>query len=81
MLADPTGKLTRGFDVMIEEDGIAMRGTFLVNPEGKIKAIDITDGGIGRDASAMVQKSKQLNMLQVILERFAQQNGNQVAKH
>lgn len=56
MLADPTGKVTRGFDVMIEEDGIAMRGTFLVNPEGKIKAIDITDGGIGRDASAMLQK-------------------------
>jgi peroxiredoxin len=56
MLADPTGKLTRGFDVMIEEEGIAMRGTFLVNPEGKIKAIDITDGGIGRDASAMLQK-------------------------
>lgn len=35
MLADPTGVLSRGFGVMIEEDGMAYRGTFLVNPEGK----------------------------------------------
>ncbi|MCB1141603.1 MAG: peroxiredoxin [Leptospiraceae bacterium] len=56
MLADPTGKLTRGFDVMIEEDGIAMRGTFLINPEGLIKVIEVHDGGIGRDAEDMVRK-------------------------
>jgi len=37
MLADPTGKLTRAFGVMIEEAGMAYRGTFVVNPEGKIK--------------------------------------------
>ena len=35
MLADPTGKLTRDFDVMIEEDGMALRGTFIINPDGK----------------------------------------------
>ena len=34
MLADPTGVLSRAFGVMIEEDGMAYRGTFLVNPEG-----------------------------------------------
>lgn len=33
MLADPTGVLSRGFDVMIEEVGLAERGTFIVNPE------------------------------------------------
>ena len=36
MLADPTGLLARAFDVMIEDDGIAERGSFIVNPEGKI---------------------------------------------
>ncbi|MCB1160340.1 MAG: peroxiredoxin [Leptospiraceae bacterium] len=56
MLADPTGKLTRGFGIMIEEEGIAMRGTFLVNPEGMVKVLEVTDGGIGRDASEMVKK-------------------------
>ena len=35
MLADPTGLLARAFDVMIEDDGIAERGSFIVNPEGK----------------------------------------------
>ena len=36
MLADPTAKLARDFDVYIEEDGRSERGTFVVNPEGKI---------------------------------------------
>ena len=36
MLADPTGKLARDFDVMIEEDGLAERGDFIVNPQGEI---------------------------------------------
>ena len=43
MLADPTGALSRAFGVMIEEEGMAYRGTFLVNPEGKIKIAEIHD--------------------------------------
>jgi NADH-dependent peroxiredoxin subunit C len=56
MLADPTGHLSRSFGVMIEEAGLAMRGTFLINPEGKIKVIEIHDDSIGREASDMVRK-------------------------
>ena len=37
MLGDPTGKLARDFEVMIEEEGLALRGSFVVNPEGEIK--------------------------------------------
>src|ERR1700741_5460140 len=37
MIGDPTGAITRNFDVMIEEEGLALRGTFLINPEGQIK--------------------------------------------
>ncbi len=58
MLADPTGAITRGFDVMIEEDGMAMRGTFLANPEGIVKVAEIHDGGIGRSAADMLRKVK-----------------------
>ena len=43
MLADPTGVLSRGFGVMIEEEGVAYRGTFVVNPEGKVKLVEIQD--------------------------------------
>jgi peroxiredoxin len=56
MLADPTGHLTRAFDVMIAEEGLALRGTFVVNPEGDIKLCEIHDNGIGRDASELLRK-------------------------
>ncbi|MFV0276567.1 MAG: alkyl hydroperoxide reductase subunit C [Parahaliea sp.] len=58
MLGDPTGALTRGFDVMIEEDGLAMRGTFLADPDGIIQVAEIHAGGIGRSARDMVRKVK-----------------------
>ncbi|MDR0750391.1 MAG: peroxiredoxin [Tannerellaceae bacterium] len=56
MLADPTGVITRGFGVMIEDDGVAYRGTFLVNPEGLIKLAEINDNNIGRNADELVRK-------------------------
>ena len=56
MLADPTGALSRAFGVMIEEDGMAYRGTFLVNPEGLIKVAEIHDNNIGRNADELVRK-------------------------
>jgi len=58
MLGDPTGTITRGFDVMIEEAAQALRGTFLVNPEGVVKVAEIHDLGIGRSAKDMVRKVK-----------------------
>ncbi len=56
MLADPTGALSRAFGVYIEEAGMAYRGTFVVNPEGKIKVAEVHDNGIGRDASELMRK-------------------------
>jgi peroxiredoxin (alkyl hydroperoxide reductase subunit C) len=56
MLADPTGKLCRAFGVMIEEAGLAYRGTFLVDPEGKIKLAEVSDLGIGRNADELLRK-------------------------
>jgi len=58
MIGDPTGTITRNFDVMIEEEGLALRGTFVVNPEGQIKLCEIHDNGIGRDASELLRKVK-----------------------
>ena len=56
MIGDPTGTITRNFDVMIEEEGLALRGTFVVNPEGEIKVAEIHDLGIGRDAKELLRK-------------------------
>ena len=58
MIGDPTGTITRNFGVMIEEEGLALRGSFLINPEGQIKLCEIHDNGIGRDASEMLRKVK-----------------------
>ena len=56
MIGDPTGTISRNFEVMIEEEGLALRGTFVINPEGEIKVAEIHDLGIGRDAKELVRK-------------------------
>ncbi|NRD75413.1 peroxiredoxin [Shewanella sp. VB17] len=56
MIGDPTGTITRHFGVMIEEDGLALRGTFVINPEGQIKVSEVHDLGIGRSAAELVRK-------------------------
>jgi peroxiredoxin len=56
MIADPTGAISRNFEVMIEEEGLALRGTFVINPEGEIKVSEVHDLGIGRSAKELVRK-------------------------
>ncbi len=58
MIGDPTGAIPRNFGVMIEEAGLADRGTFVIDPEGKIQIIEINAVGIGRDASELLRKVK-----------------------
>ncbi|MCU6500726.1 peroxiredoxin [Rugamonas sp. A1-17] len=58
LIGDPTGTLSRNFEVMIEEEGLALRGTFVINPEGFIKVMEVHDNGIGRDASELLRKVK-----------------------
>ena len=58
LIGDPTGILARNFEVMIEEEGMALRGTFVINPEGQIKLMEVHDNGIGRDASELMRKVK-----------------------
>jgi peroxiredoxin (alkyl hydroperoxide reductase subunit C) len=58
LVGDPTGTLARNFDVLIAEEGLADRGTFVVDPEGKIQIVEITAGGIGRNAAELLRKIK-----------------------
>ena len=58
MIGDPTGQITRNFGVMIEEAGLADRGTFVIDPEGKIQIVEINAGGVGRDAQELLRKVK-----------------------
>lgn len=56
MLADPTAKLAQDFEVYIEEEGLALRGSFVVNPEGKIVSYEVNQNSIGREASELLRK-------------------------
>ena len=56
MIGDPTGTITRNFGVMIEEAGLADRGTFVIDPQGVIQIVEINAGGIGRDALELLRK-------------------------
>lgn len=58
LLGDPTHTLARNFGVLIEEAGLALRGSFVINPEGQIKLYEIHDNGIGRDARELLRKVK-----------------------
>ncbi len=56
LVGDPTATLARNFQVLIEEEGLALRGTFVIDPSGKIKIIEVHDNGIGRDAKELLRK-------------------------
>ncbi|WKD51306.1 alkyl hydroperoxide reductase subunit C [Microbulbifer spongiae] len=58
MIGDPTGTIARNFGVMIEEEGIADRGTFVVDPQSRIQVVEMTAGGTGRNAGELLRKIK-----------------------
>lgn len=70
MLADPTQKLTRDFGVLIENDGMAERGTFIINPDGKIVGYEVSFGSVGRNAEELLRKVQAC--------QFVHQHGDQV---
>lgn len=58
MIGDPSHIISRNFEVLNEQDGLADRGTFIIDPDGVIQTVEINAGGIGRDASTLVNKIK-----------------------
>ena len=58
MIGDPTLQISRNFEILREDQGLANRGTFIVDPQGVIQAIEITAEGIGRNAADLLRKIK-----------------------
>lgn len=58
MVGDPAGVVTNNFGVMREGQGLADRGTFLIDPDGVIQFMEITAEGIGRNAAELLRKVK-----------------------
>ncbi|MEI2827202.1 MAG: alkyl hydroperoxide reductase subunit C [Dermatophilaceae bacterium] len=58
MVGDPTGTITTNFKVMREGQGLADRGTFVIDPDGVIQIMEVTCEGVGRNAAELVRKIK-----------------------
>lgn len=58
MLGDPMGTITRNFDCMREDQGLADRGTYIVDPDGVIQAMEMTAEGVGRNAQELLRRVK-----------------------
>ncbi len=58
MGADPTGRLSRLLGIYLSEEGVSLRATFIINPEGEIIAYEVHDNSIGRSARELVRKVK-----------------------
>ena len=56
MVADPTGEISKAFKTYIDEEGLSLRGTFIIDPDGVLKSFEINDNNIGRNAKETLRK-------------------------
>lgn len=70
MIGDPTGSLARDLEVLIESDGMAERGSFVINPKGEVVVYEVNAGNIGRNADELLRK--------VEAAQFVYEHGDQV---
>lgn len=56
MVADPTGKICKAYGTYIENEGLSLRGTFIIDPEGVLKAYEMHDNSIGRSSDELLRK-------------------------
>ncbi|HLC58635.1 MAG TPA: alkyl hydroperoxide reductase subunit C [Candidatus Nanoarchaeia archaeon] len=70
MLADPTGKVCKQFGTYIYEEGLSLRGSFVIDPDGILKAYELHDNSIGRNAKELLRKLK--------AAKFVKEHGGEV---
>jgi NADH-dependent peroxiredoxin subunit C len=56
MFADPTGELSRTFGTYIDDEGISLRGTFIVDPDGVLQSVEMSSNAIGRNSTELLRK-------------------------
>lgn len=70
MVADPSGVMSREFGVYIEAEGLALRGSFVVDPDGILRAYEVHDNSIGRSMAELLRK--------VQAAKFVREHGGEV---
>lgn len=56
MVADPTGKISEAYGTYIPEEGVSLRGTFIIDPDGVLKSFEISDNSVGRSTKELIRK-------------------------
>ena len=80
MIGDPSHHISQGFDVL-GQDGLAQRGTFIIDPDGVIQMMEINADGIDVMQALLLIKSVLLNIFVNIQVKFVQPNGKKELKH
>ena len=75
MVGDANWTLAKNFDVLIESAGLADRGTFVIDPEGKIQIVEIMLAVLVVTLKSFFVKLKRHNMCPLTQAKFAQLNG------
>lgn len=70
MAADPTGKMCRAFGTYIQEEGLSLRGSYVIDPDGVLKAYELHDNSVGRSAAELLRK--------VQAAKFVREHGGEV---
>jgi len=70
MLSDPTHELCKYYNVYIPEEGMALRGTFIIDPDGVLRGSEVNDNSIGRNAKELFRKLQ--------AAKFVRENGGNV---
>jgi len=70
MLADPTGNLCREFGTYIDEAGLSLRGSFIIDPDGVLQAFEINSNSVGRNGRELLRKLQ--------AARFVKEHGGEV---
>ncbi len=70
MIADPTGKISKDYGTYIQGEGLSLRGTFIIDPEGILRTVEIHDNSVGRSIEELIRKLQ--------AAKFVNENGEQV---
>jgi len=80
MASDTTGAVSRLFGVYDESSGLALRGTFIISPEGRLASSEINFYNVGRSASELLRKVQANAYLAVHPNEVCPANWSQGAK-
>ncbi len=70
LLSDQSGDISRDYGVYVEDEGISLRGTFIIDPDGILRAIEVNDAAVGRNSQELIRKLEAC--------KFTYEHGDQV---